>query len=260
MCKESAAGATGAPRFACHLVPGWLPAPPSPPPQGGFLGAANVCFLGQGKAAGDCTGSGVLISQDLLGWGLLRLTCPGQWAHGHSPHHSPACPEPWMRRGCACGPCLTGRAQFPGGARCGSEGARAFPQACWPHTAPASGRELAKLVAGAPHTPLSLPCQPHGLEGLPSPVCGCSGVGTHPWSPTERAVAGWGLPSLHLATPIPVSEFVQEAVRESLPCKAPMGSCPAALPCQCLGSSPRPQVTVLPSPSPEQGPVWTGVP
>lgn len=57
----------------------------------------------------------------------------------------------------------------------------------------------------------------------------------------QRRQGGGALPSLHLAAPIPVSEFVQEAVRESLPCKPPMGPCPGCPSLPFLGSSPRPR-------------------
>lgn len=158
---------------------------------------------------------------------------------------------PRMRRGCACGPCLTGRAQVSWGSQVWvweTPGPSLRPaglmQCLWPRACQACG--------GCSPTRPSVCCASHTVWK----VCHHLFVGAVGWyilGHQQRGPGGGGgLPSLHLATPIPVSEFVQEAVRESLPCKPPMGSCPAALPCQCRLLTKAPgDCSALPSP--EQG-------
>ena len=190
--QKGCSGRHGSPHCACHLAPGWLPAL-------SCKGASweQQVFASWAKEKPQATAWAVASSSPGACWGGASSASPAQ-DRGHMaiaptarpPVQSPAAGAPDVVGLCTQAMFDRKGPGFLGGARCGSEGRGAFPQACWPHAAPASGRELARLVAGAPHTSLSLLCQPHGLEGLPSPVCECSGAGTHPRSPAEKA--GWG--------------------------------------------------------------------
>lgn len=89
-------------------------------------------------------------------------------------------------------------------------------------------------------------------------VCGCSGVATHPRSPAEKA---GGLSQSSPCSPRSLCLSLSRKLSGSLSrVSPPWAPTPAAFPCWCLGSSPRPWMTVLPSPRPEQGPLGAGGP
>lgn len=143
--------------------------------------------------------------------------------------------------GCARRPCLTGRAQVSWGEP--GVGLRA----AGPSLRPAGLTQRLPLAESLPGSWRVLPTHPSVCcaSHMVWKVCRhlfVSAVGrARILGHQQRRQGGGALPSLHLAAPIPVSEFVQEAVRESLPCKPPMGPCPGCPSLPFLGSSPRPR-------------------
>ena len=232
-----------------------------PCPARGLPGSSKCLLLGPRKSHRRLHGQ---LRPHLLGLAVAGPPPPHLPRTGHTaiaptarpPVRSPAAGAPDVAGLCTQAMFDRKGPGFLRGARCGSEGRGACPQACdltqclpLAESLPGSWRVLPThpSVCCASHTVWKV-CR-HLFVG----AVGRARILGH----QQRRQGGGALPSLHLAAPIPVSEFVQEAVRESLPCTPPMGPCPGCPSLLVPGLLTKAPVTVLPSPSPEQGPVQT---